>query len=100
MIYKHYAKKLLKKRNKLRISQQELADLIGITRQSISQIEKGIFIPSHKTYIKIDAYLNLLNPISFLLRFQKFKHVLKNILLFLVFFIIFPIITFILFIYI
>ena len=40
----------------LRISQQELADAIGVTRQTIYAIENDKFIPSTKLALKMSAY--------------------------------------------
>ncbi|MBO4924588.1 MAG: helix-turn-helix transcriptional regulator [Bacteroidales bacterium] len=40
----------------LRISQQELADAIGVTRQTIYAIENGKFIPSTELALKMSAY--------------------------------------------
>ena len=40
----------------LRISQQELADAIGVTRQTIYAIENDKFIPSTELALKMPAY--------------------------------------------
>ena len=40
----------------LRISQQELADAVGVTRQTIYAIENDKFIPSTELALKISAY--------------------------------------------
>ena len=40
----------------LRISQQELADAFGVTRQTIYAIENDKFIPSTKLALKMSAY--------------------------------------------
>ena len=40
----------------LRISQQELADAIGVTRQTIYAIENGKFVPSTELALKMSAY--------------------------------------------
>ena len=40
----------------LRISQQELADAIGFTRQTIYAIENDKFIPSTELALKMSAY--------------------------------------------
>ena len=39
-----------------RISQQELADAIGVTRQTIYAIENDKFIPSTELALKMSAY--------------------------------------------
>ena len=44
------------KRAILRISQQELADAIGVTRQTIYAIENDKFIPSTELALKMSAY--------------------------------------------
>ena len=43
-------------RARLRISQQELADAIGVTRQTIYAIENDKFIPSTELALKLSAY--------------------------------------------
>ena len=43
-------------RARMRISQQELADAIGVTRQTIYAIENDKFIPSTELALKISAY--------------------------------------------
>ena len=43
-------------RDILRISQQELADDIGVTRQTIYAIENDKFIPSTELALKMSAY--------------------------------------------
>ncbi|MBO6027868.1 MAG: helix-turn-helix transcriptional regulator [Bacteroidales bacterium] len=40
----------------LRISQQELADAVGVFRQTIYAIENGKFIPSTELALKLSAY--------------------------------------------
>jgi putative transcriptional regulator len=40
------------------MSQQELADAIGVTRQSIFSIEKGRFVPSALLALKIARYFD------------------------------------------
>jgi len=40
----------------LRISQQELADAIGVTRQTIYAIENDKFIPSTELALKMSAF--------------------------------------------
>ena len=43
-------------RARLRISQQELADAIGVTRQTIYAIENDKFIPSTELALRMSAY--------------------------------------------
>ena len=43
-------------RARLRISQQKLADAIGVTRQTIYAIENDKFIPSTELALKMSAY--------------------------------------------
>jgi putative transcriptional regulator len=43
-------------RARLKISQQQLADAIGVTRQTIYAIEKDIFIPSTELALRMSAY--------------------------------------------
>ena len=40
----------------LRISQQELADAVGVSRQTIYAIETGKFIPSTELALNLSAY--------------------------------------------
>ena len=40
----------------LRISQQELADAVGVSRQTIYAIENGTFIPSTELALQLSAY--------------------------------------------
>ena len=40
------------------MSQQELADVIGVTRQTIFSIEKGKFVPSALLALKIARFFN------------------------------------------
>ena len=42
-------------RARLRVSQQELADAIGVTRQTIYAIENDKFIPSTELALKMSA---------------------------------------------
>ena len=48
--------KIRVQRAHLRISQQELADAIGVTRQTIYAIENDKFIPSTELALKLSAY--------------------------------------------
>ena len=45
-------------RARLRISQQELADAIGVTRQTIYAIENDKFIPSTELALKMSAFFD------------------------------------------
>lgn len=40
------------------ISQQQLADAVGVSRQTINAIEKGRFVPSTVLAMKIARYFN------------------------------------------
>jgi putative transcriptional regulator len=40
------------------LSQQDLADAVGVTRQTISSIEKGKFVPSALLALKIARYFD------------------------------------------
>ena len=46
-------------RARLDMSQQELADALGVSRQTINAIEKGKFNPSTVHALKISAVFNL-----------------------------------------
>lgn len=43
-------------RARLKISQQQLADAIGVTRQTIYAIENDVFIPSTELALRMSAY--------------------------------------------
>jgi putative transcriptional regulator len=40
------------------ISQEDLADAVGVTRQSIHSIEKGKFVPSTLLALRLAKYFN------------------------------------------
>ena len=42
-----------------KITQQELADAIGITRNYISDLENDRYVPSVKTLAKVSKFLNI-----------------------------------------
>lgn len=46
-------------RARLDMSQQELADVLGVSRQTVNAIEKGKFNPSTVLALKISAVFNL-----------------------------------------
>jgi len=46
-------------RARFRVSQEELAKSIGVTRQTIIAIERGKYLPSLKLALKIARYFNL-----------------------------------------
>ena len=46
-------------RARLNMSQQELADALGVSRQTINAIEKGKFNPSTVLALKISTVFNL-----------------------------------------
>jgi len=67
LIYiKSYRNRAMKLGNSIRrcrfdhneLSQQELADAVGVTRQTIFSIEKGKFIPSALLALKIARFFN------------------------------------------
>lgn len=49
--------RIIKYRAKERISQQEFADRVGVTKQTIYAIEKGIQEPSKVTIAKIELVI-------------------------------------------
>ena len=46
-------------RTELGMTQDQLADLVGVARQSIISIEKGRFLPSIETALRLSAALNV-----------------------------------------
>jgi len=45
-------------RKKRKITQEQLADLVGVSRQSINAIERGKYIPSTVISLKISEVFN------------------------------------------
>ena len=54
-----FGRKIVEKRNIMRITQQELASRAGITRNNLSRIENGKYPPTLDTIIKIATVLKL-----------------------------------------
>jgi putative transcriptional regulator len=50
---------IAKLRGKLKISQQDLADGIGVSRKTISTVETGRFTPSVVIALKLAAYFHV-----------------------------------------
>jgi putative transcriptional regulator len=46
-------------RTELGMTQDQLAELVGVARQSIISIEKGHFLPSIETALRLSAVLNV-----------------------------------------
>lgn len=60
-----------KKRTEKKLTQQELADKIGITRNYLSDVENGRYNPSFKTAIKFATFLGIdLNLLSIMTEIQ------------------------------
>jgi Zn-dependent peptidase ImmA (M78 family)/transcriptional regulator with XRE-family HTH domain len=74
-----FAAKLKELRERHRLSLQELADQVGVAKQSIHKFENGIVSPSSETLLKISDALNVSysffyeNPVSFNLTLQNIK---------------------------
>ena len=47
-----------KLRTKAKITQEQLADIVGVTRQTIIAIEKGSYVPSLLLALKIAKYFH------------------------------------------
>ena len=45
-------------RKKKKITQEQLADLVGVSRQSINAIERGKYVPSTTLALKISEIFN------------------------------------------
>ena len=68
-----------KTRLELNLTQQELADVLGMTRQHIGQIEKGNIPVQKQTALALDqlAYLQLSDPMA-LNRWQRSPNACKS----------------------
>tara|TARA_B110000208_G_C11558009_1_gene354226 strand:- start:212 stop:469 length:258 start_codon:yes stop_codon:yes gene_type:complete len=68
-----------KTRLELNLTQQELADVLGMTRQHIGQIEKGNISVQKQTALALDqlAYLQLSDPMA-LNRWQRSLNACKS----------------------
>ena len=53
------AVRLREVRARYRVSQEKLAESVGVTRQTIIAIERGKYLPSLKLALKIARYFNL-----------------------------------------
>lgn len=51
--------KIMELRRKQGLTQEQLADDLGVTRQTIISIEKGKYVPSLALAMKIAIYFNL-----------------------------------------
>ena len=60
---------IAKLRGKLKISQQELADGIGVSRKTISTVETGRFTPSVVIALKLAAYFQV--TVESIFRFEE-----------------------------
>lgn len=52
-------KRLIEIRKERQVTQEELANVVGVTRQTIISIEKGYYIPSVLLAMKISKYFQL-----------------------------------------
>ena len=58
-IKKQFGKQIAEYRSKLDLSQEKLAELIGVSRNTISRIERGLTFPRNENLAKIIKILNL-----------------------------------------
>jgi transcriptional regulator with XRE-family HTH domain len=65
-------------RNKQTLSQEKLAEMVGVGTTHISHIETGNTIPSIKTFIAIINALNLSSDELLRNHIQKAKHIFEN----------------------
>lgn len=74
-----FATKLKELRERNKLSLQELADQVGVAKQSIHKFENGVVNPSSETLLKIADVLNVSysffyeNPVSYNLSLQNIK---------------------------
>ncbi|VVA43555.1 Transcriptional regulator, XRE family [Candidatus Roizmanbacteria bacterium] len=59
---------VLKGRNKKKITQEELAHAVGVTRQTIIAIEKGNYTPSVLLALKIAKYFHTTTEKLFIIK--------------------------------
>ena len=55
----HIAAQIKTKRNSLKLSQQDLADLAGVPKSTIGRIEAGLTSPKLDTLLRISKALNI-----------------------------------------
>lgn len=61
--------RVLELRKRKGMTQQELADAVGVTRQTVISIEKGNYIPSVLLALKIATYFEV--PVEQVFTFEK-----------------------------
>lgn len=64
-------------RNKRNISQQQLADVIGVSQQSINKYENHNVEPDIDTLIKIAEFFN--TSVDFLIGHTDIDHIIENV---------------------
>lgn len=58
-------------RNKVGVTQEELAEVVGVTRQTIIAIEKGNYVPSVLLALKITKFFRKQLEEVFLITYEK-----------------------------
>lgn len=58
-IKKQFGKQISKYRSRLGLSQEKFAELVGVSRNTISRIERGLTFPQNENLAKIRKILNL-----------------------------------------
>ena len=64
-------------RNKNKVSQQQLADIIGVTQQSINKYENHKIEPDIQTLIKLAEYFN--TSVDYLVGHTDIDHVIESL---------------------
>ena len=57
-----YGERIVTARRRRKLTQAELADLIGISRNTVSEIERGATVPSYAIVMSICATLDVIEP--------------------------------------
>jgi transcriptional regulator with XRE-family HTH domain len=76
--YLDIGRRVREERNRQKISQEKLAEMVGVGTTHISHIETGNNIPSMKTFIAIINALNLSSDELLRNHIQKAKHIFEG----------------------
>ena len=60
--WKTYGDMVTIRRRRRKLTQQELADLVGISRNMMSMIERGVTVPSYAIVMSICGAIDVIEP--------------------------------------